>query len=76
METLDLHHTIDQLPPELQRLVADYVAYLRFQQTQTKPAGPSPEQIRQAREAGFGELKGKIWMADDFNEPLADFADY
>jgi hypothetical protein len=25
---------------------------------------------------GFGCLKGKIWLAPDFNEPLPDFADY
>lgn len=23
-----------------------------------------------------GRLKGQIWMADDFDEPLEDFADY
>lgn len=25
---------------------------------------------------GFGCLRGKIWMAPDFNEPLVDFKDY
>lgn len=25
---------------------------------------------------GYGSLKGKIWMSDDFNEPLDDFKDY
>jgi hypothetical protein len=25
---------------------------------------------------GFGCLRGKVWMAPDFNEPLADFNDY
>ncbi len=24
----------------------------------------------------FGVLKGKVWMADDFDEPLDDFKDY
>jgi len=24
----------------------------------------------------FGVLKGKVWMADDFDEPLEDFKDY
>lgn len=28
------------------------------------------------REKGFGCLKGKVWMADDFNEPLDDFKEY
>ncbi len=25
---------------------------------------------------GFGVLKGKVWMADDFDEPLDDFKEY
>jgi len=25
---------------------------------------------------GYGCLKGKIWMADDFDAPLEDFKDY
>lgn len=25
---------------------------------------------------GFGCLKGKIWIAPDFNEPLEDFKEY
>jgi antitoxin component of RelBE/YafQ-DinJ toxin-antitoxin module len=24
----------------------------------------------------FGRLKGKIWMSDDFDEPLDDFEEY
>ncbi len=24
----------------------------------------------------FGVLKGKVWMADDFDEPLDDFKEY
>ncbi|CAN5344740.1 hypothetical protein BH23BAC1_BH23BAC1_50790 [soil metagenome] len=27
-------------------------------------------------ERQFGKFKGKIWMADDFNEPLDDFKEY
>ncbi|MGQ0528259.1 MAG: type II toxin-antitoxin system Phd/YefM family antitoxin [Panacagrimonas sp.] len=28
------------------------------------------------KERRFGELKGKIWIADDFDAPLEDFKDY
>ena len=28
------------------------------------------------RAEAFGCMKGKIWMADDFNAPLEDFKDY
>ena len=31
---------------------------------------PTPEEM------GFGCMKGKIWMADDFDAPLDDFAEY
>ena len=36
-----------------------------------------PAQTGQAKKfQGFGCLQGKIWMAPDFDEPLADFKDY
>jgi prevent-host-death family protein len=25
---------------------------------------------------GFGSMKGEIWIADDFDEPLPEFAEY
>lgn len=34
----------------------------------------TPQATAGKREMGF--LKGKIWMADDFDAPLDDFADY
>ncbi|MCL2802249.1 MAG: DUF2281 domain-containing protein [Treponema sp.] len=37
------------------------------------PAKTSTEPLK---ERAFGCLKGKIWMADDFNAPLDDFKDY
>jgi hypothetical protein len=76
METLDLHAAIDQLPPALQLKVADYVAYLQYQQTNSPSTPTTQEDIRAAREAAFGALKGKIWMADDFDAPLDDFKEY
>lgn len=30
----------------------------------------------QEKRDGFGVLKGKVWMADDFDEPLDDFKEY
>ena len=47
------------------------------------PAGPAiltftPKAAEQElkTERGFGCLKGQIWMAKDFDEPLEDFKDY
>ena len=33
-------------------------------------------EIQDLPEGGFGCLKGKIWMSEDFDEPLDDFKDY
>jgi hypothetical protein len=30
----------------------------------------------QEKRDGFGIWKGKVWMADDFDEPLDDFKEY
>jgi len=36
-----------------------------------------PEMVsKMSREAVFGCMKGKMWMADDFDEPLEDFKEY
>ena len=45
------------------------------------PAGPviltfTPTRVNPIKEREFGCLKGQIWMAEDFNEPLDDFKDY
>jgi len=37
------------------------------------PKAPPP---KSGERGGFGCLKGRIWMSDDFDEPLEDFKDY
>lgn len=41
---------------------------------------PVAEEVKQTSEMaslkGFGCLKGKIWMASDFDEPLEGFKEY
>lgn len=39
-------------------------------------AGLTPEQKERLRALGYGWLKGKLWMSEDFDEPLDDFAEY
>jgi hypothetical protein len=34
------------------------------------------QEEKEKKERQPGSLKGKVWMADDFNEPLDDFKDY
>ncbi|MCX6865014.1 MAG: DUF2281 domain-containing protein [Verrucomicrobia bacterium] len=44
-----------------------------------EPVGTAPSDADAAELInlrGFGCLRGKIWMAPDFDEPLEDFKDY
>ncbi len=60
------------------QLAALVDAALRGEQVVIKKAsGETIELVPQTqRTRVFGSLKGKIKMADDFDEPLEDFADY
>lgn len=66
MTTTGLQIEINDLPHELRQKVAAYVA--RLKKSLPKVEKPEPRQ--------FGIAKGKIWMADDFDAPLDDFAEY
>ncbi len=59
------------LPESLQIEALHYVEYL----TSRRPVQESLEPISQKRN-GFGILKGKVTIADDFDAPLEEFADY
>ena len=60
--------------------------WLNIQVPQEVPTGPvvltwqslpdTPAETEPWKEREFGCLKGKIWMADDFDAPLEDFKDY
>jgi hypothetical protein len=54
------------LPEEEQNQVIDFIAFLKTK-TQRKKA---------AQQRPFGVLDGKVWMSDDFDEPLEEFAEY
>jgi len=59
-----------ELPESLQTEVLHYIEFLIEKQaknsTQEKPT----------KRGGLGMWKGKIWMSDDFDEPLEDLKDY
>ncbi len=63
-----------QLPESLQIEALHYVAYLTSRRVgaafriENHPANP--------KRNGFGILKGKVTIADDFDAPLEEFADY
>jgi mRNA-degrading endonuclease RelE of RelBE toxin-antitoxin system len=61
---------LEKLPEPLQTEVLHYVEFLLEKYVEES----SVELPRKKRKAGL--LKGKIWMADDFDAPLEDLKDY
>lgn len=57
------------LPPELRHGKVKVEATLL-------PVTEQSADESQPERGGFGALKGKIWMAPDFDEPLEDFKEY
>ncbi len=59
MNTQQLIHEFEVLPPDLQKQVFDFVHFLKKQQTSVK-------------QRTVGEYIGKIRIAEDFDESLGD----
>ena len=61
--TSELITKLQTLPPEQQQQVLDFVEFLaqKYVQAQATP-----------KKRVMGLHKGKIWMSDDFNDPLPD----
>ena len=62
---------LKELPEPLQTEVLHYIEFLL--EKHVKPA-PQKGASKKKRQAGL--LKGKIWIADDFDAPLEDLKDY
>ncbi len=60
------------LPESLQIEVMHYIDFLseRYEK-QLAETQPKPK-----KRGGLGILKGKIWMSEDFDEPLEDMKEY
>lgn len=63
---------LEALPHSLQTEVLHYIEFLS-ERYATKEESPD---LQPKKRGGFGIWKGKIWMADDFDEPLEDMKDY
>lgn len=63
-------NNVDQLPIALQEEVLHYSEYLLSRHR--KENFPK----KQKKRGALGALKGKIWMADDFDEPLEEMKEY
>lgn len=73
----DTIEKIKTLPLDKQQEVDDFIAFLlqRYQTPDTLN-NVTDEPVLKNRMQIAGRMKGKIWMADDFNETPDDFKDY
>ncbi len=63
-----------QLPEPLQVEALHYVEYLTSRRASAvSQIGNHPEALKRN---GFGILKGKVTISDDFDAPLEEFSDY
>ena len=72
MSSADFLIKFNSLPADLRKQVADYLEYLFWLKDRSTEEQKSPNGKRPIP----GLLKGKIWIADDFDEPLDDFKEY
>ena len=74
MSNQQLHQSIDILPPQLQKEVAEYVAYLYFKYTKSLSTIDSNSKALPLK---FGSGKHLVsYISDDFDAPLDDFKEY
>ena len=62
---------LEKLPESVKQAVLDYIEFLV-----NRYAQEPPKTEKFAKRGGLGIWKGKIWMSDDFDEPLEDLKDY
>lgn len=62
---------VNKLSPEEQLAVENFI-----QELLDKHKSIGEESIAEKRRRNLGRMKGRIWMADDFNETPEDFKDY
>ena len=59
--------------------IYDVIAFIDFLKARMQPAASYSEQaggVRRHKKRKLGQMKGKIRMADDFDEIPADFKEY
>jgi Protein of unknown function (DUF2281) len=72
MSTQELIDKINKLPPAKKQEVEDFIDFVAAKGSESK----TPDIEKKSPETIFGIMKGKVWMSDDFDEPLEDFKDY
>ncbi len=69
----DVLEKINQLSPERQQEVEDFINHLL---STSRTATKDDLSIAEMRKKNMGWAKGKIWMSEDFNDTPEDFNDY
>lgn len=69
MAAQDQYIQLSSLPEDVRKQVLDFIEFLMHRKEE-KPKEP------QQKKRPIGLMKGKIWMADDFDAPLDDFKEY
>ncbi len=62
---------VEKLPESVKQALLDYTEFLVNRYCED-PATTA----KNPKRGGLGIWQGKIWMADDFDEPLEDLKDY
>ena len=68
---------IEQIAPEYQGVLLQFIDFLLVKQNEASSSGPAHTQKNVAKpKRRAGGLEGGFYMAPDFDEPLEDFAEY
>lgn len=72
MTSADLFVKLNSVPEDLRKQVLDYIEFLLARKNPQEQDIAPPERKKPVA----GLMKGKIWIADDFDAPLDDFKEY
>jgi antitoxin (DNA-binding transcriptional repressor) of toxin-antitoxin stability system len=72
MSTIEVSEAAARLSELVARVQSGETIALVDGDKQVATLGPPPASPR----LGYGSLEGKMWMSDDFDEPLDDLKDY
>lgn len=72
----NINQILEKLPEPIQIQILHYVETLGSQYSQETHNSKTPEEAQPKKREGFGIWKGKISMADNFDEPLEDMQEY
>lgn len=73
MSEQHLLHIYHKLPSDLKQEVIDFIEFLVAKK---KLGNEEVSSLEKARRNNFGRLRGRVQMADDFDDPVEGFEQY